>query len=521
MSTKKTSAAAEKTGPKTEATTAPAKGAEKAAPKGKVTEKPKADKPAAKPKAVKGEKAAEKATETPAMTAEQQAIADKLKASMAELGLKPKGETEEASAIVQAEETPAAKEAEKPTTKAPKASAKTAEKAAEKPAGIDSEYDVVNPFDVCIIGYDTCHTARIVDSQNPDAHPLYDKRAHDEAQNEDIEAAAVVGIDHEPVAVKRIVLPSRVLVPHYASHLKARGKWDGKAETVEVDAAIDGRHRGFAYRDAWNIDLRSNKQPCGLRIERKASADDLRALSLRIARNNLRREDTTLQKAELARDWMVMRAEDRKAKGLPEESESKAMTECGLYFGVTLPAVRQWAELLSRHVHVIEAVEGGVISATVAIEGFRGIDIAKQSEALRALVESGIKQHADATALLRKFKPKAPGEPNPRAVQPATGSQPEESTSDSSSASAQAPQGGDGHSEDDFGGEAEGASVTEVVFKPNKAALRAMCDAHDAKTTKARVPDMLILGIKLATGRQVTGVEGLAEFLRELRLTAQ
>lgn len=137
--------------------------------------------------------------------------------------------------------------------------------------------------------------------------------------------------------------------------------WAGGAVTVSVEkdargrqivVAIDGKQRIRTAREA-NKRLKAAGRPL---IEVPAlvmKGEDAEKLGSMIALNEHRIDDTILEKARKAQAFL---------------SFNKSLKEAALRFGVTVPTISSWLQLLGSDPRVLKEVESNKIPASVAIK---------------------------------------------------------------------------------------------------------------------------------------------------------
>lgn len=114
---------------------------------------------------------------------------------------------------------------------------------------------------------------------------------------------------------------------------------------------VDGRQRVRCAREANAIDLERGgpgiKVPCVLK-----HADDRDLMGMMIAANEIRKDDTPIEKAKKAQKLMT--------RGFIED-------EIAELFGVTKQTITNWTRLLEADPEVLKAVKDGALTATKAV----------------------------------------------------------------------------------------------------------------------------------------------------------
>lgn len=380
-----------------------------------------------------------------------------------------------------------------------------------------------SPFAVCMVGYDTDHDHRVsLGEEDVKAHPLYDVRVFDEPTAEDIDGAMVMGADHDPVPVVRERFQVRRFKAHYKKILKAAGFDVSDPDAfVEVECVIDGRHRTHSYRELAKLNERSGEPVIPLAVSLAKNLTDARKLALRIAKNGLRRDDSTIQKAELMADFCAIRiAEEREAgaEGAEKLTPKDFHKEAAAYFGCSIVAVRQWAELLTRHADVIAEVHSGGLTATLALEAFRKVPVVEQPAVLAKMKKSGVKQVDEAKALASGVSSGAPSTDDfgGAAAESTNDDDDDRDEADNDGAvgapsKTRTPKANKEHKEQ----EVSATSLAEV--KVDKALIRKLVDEHRAG--RIELPEHFVNGLEFALARTVR-VGGLTQALRILKVLA-
>ncbi|HVY65943.1 MAG TPA: hypothetical protein VHH11_14065 [Gammaproteobacteria bacterium] len=220
---------------------------------------------------------------------------------------------------------------------------------------------IFDPFRLVIVGYDT---------DDGEAHPLYDERVRD---LDNVDPAWVAN-----VAANGILTPIGVVR-------------DGDRVLVKF-----GRHRVVWARRATEA-LRREGAP-GVKVPGYyARSEDKVSLGLIVAENEIRRADALLAKA-------------RKAARLCAHGYS--VDDCATQFGVSVATIRNWLQLIEASAPVLRAVERGELGASAATELAR-LPRADQPAALTEALAKG----AGAREIAETVRAKRRGE-TPSAARP-------------------------------------------------------------------------------------------------------
>lgn len=184
-----------------------------------------------------------------------------------------------------------------------------------------------------------------IDTDDGEGHPLYDKRLLMPLKEETVLSIMEHGVI-QPVLVQNN---------------------GGQAEV------LDGRRRIQHAREA-NKRLRKAKMtPVQVSFLVRRPRSDAERLGIGVMANELREDDSMMQKAEKAEHLANLGQEDEAIAG---------------WFGVSAQTIRSWRKLLDASSKIHKAIENGKISATAATKLAR-MKREKQDEALAEMIESG------------------------------------------------------------------------------------------------------------------------------------
>lgn len=200
------------------------------------------------------------------------------------------------------------------------------------------------------------------------SHPLYDPRVEDDPSENMIANVAMHGV-LEPILVRK------------------------NGEAIEV---IAGRGRTKAALEA-NRRLKAESKPTILIPAMVKGGSDADLFGIVISENEIRREDSMVNKGEKARRLLNM---------------GQSVQQIAVTFGVTRQAVDSWLAVQQLPDEIKDAVESGELSATAAIQlAGAGLSREEQVARYRDLKQQGAKPtvktvRSAATAKDNKPKPK-------------------------------------------------------------------------------------------------------------------
>lgn len=196
------------------------------------------------------------------------------------------------------------------------------------------------------------------------AHPLYDERV-----NLPLDEAMVLNIMVHGVCEPIIV------------------RLNGEENGVPLVEVVDGRQRVFCAREANKRLKKEGKE--AIRVPATYKRADAGALmGVMISTNEHRRDDGPMVRAQKLQRYMAM--------GKTEE-------EAAITFGVTRTTISNMLKLLELHPKVQDAVEKGVVPATIAKE-LHTLPQEKQPEALQKMIESGATKGARGTEAAKNVR---------------------------------------------------------------------------------------------------------------------
>lgn len=291
----------------------------------------------------------------------------------------------------------------------------------------------MDPLECCIVGaLRGPHGIKGLDTDDGDEHPLFDERVL-----EPLDEAMIANID--ALGVQETILVRK----------------DG-----DVPQVVDGRRRVLHAREANRRRAERGQPPIAVPAL-NFRGSDLDTMSVAIATNEIRTDDSPLAKA-------------RKAQRLLRHGETE--TRAALMFGVEVPTLRSWLRLLDCDDTVLAAVEAGNLTSSAALP-LAQLPRADQREELASAMAGGRKPTAkETTARAKARRRKAP----PRQVPPGSIPTPDE--------------------------------PADIIIAPGKRAMKRVLQAHE---DGADIADDVIKTIKWVLG--ITGpqtIRGLTAALR-------